>query len=255
MLYKYLPYPVFKALFGDRRNSGQRQEGDGNICGQWQDAYMDFNLYYKKNCGDRVNHAGYEIMRLVDLTDKRVLEIGPGEVGHIGLWSGRPCQYEIMDVDRNLLDKAAKKLKEKSVPFSASLLTRDNQEAFPFAEGVFDMIVSFYAFEHIHGLDTYLEKLVKLLKNGGKIVGAIPCEGGIGWGLGRYFTTRRWLKKNTSIDPDRLICWEHPNFAGNILKVLDKFMTRSYIKYWPLRLPSVDLNLVVSFIYTKDNPV
>jgi hypothetical protein len=70
-------------------------------------------------------------------------------------------------------------------------------------------------------------------------------------GVGRLFTSRRWLKKNTVINPDKIICWEHPNYAETILKELDKAMNQRYINYWPLSIPSIDMNLIVLFVYEK----
>jgi hypothetical protein len=65
-------------------------------------------------------------------------------------------------------------------------------------------------------------------------------------------TSRRWLKKNTGIDPDKIICWEHPNYADEILAELDQGMARHRVEYWPFSwLPHLDLNLVIRFIYRK----
>ena len=83
------------------------------------------------------------------------------------------------------------------------------------------------------------------------MIGGIPAEGGIGWGLGRLLTTRRWFKKNSTIDPDKWVCWEHPNFAETILRTLDEFLKRRHISYFPLAVPLIDPNLIVRFMYRK----
>ena len=64
-------------------------------------------------------------------------------------------------------------------------------------------------------------------------MGAIPAEGGLGWGLGRFLTSRRWLKYHTSIDPDKIICWEHPNFAEQVLAQMDQVFPKQKRQYWP----------------------
>jgi len=65
-------------------------------------------------------------------------------------------------------------------------------------------------------------------------------------------TSRRWFKKNTNIDPDKIICWEHPNFADHIVRELDQMFTREAITYWPLPwLPLIDPNLVIRLCYRK----
>lgn len=82
-------------------------------------------------------------------------------------------------------------------------------------------------------------------------MGSIPAEGGIAWGLGRFLTTRRWFHKNTTIDPDKIICWEHPNFAPQIISELSKYFTQVKLSFWPLKIAILDINLTVSFIFKK----
>jgi hypothetical protein len=64
-------------------------------------------------------------------------------------------------------------------------------------------------------------------------------------------TSRRWLRKHTSIDPDRLICWEHPNFADLILNQIEDRFERQTLSFWPLAVPFVDVNLTASFVFRK----
>lgn len=65
-------------------------------------------------------------------------------------------------------------------------------------------------------------------------------------------TSRHWFKNNTTINPDKIICWEHPNFADQILKELDQVFTRETVHYWPSPwLPLLDPNLVIRLLYRK----
>ena len=112
-------------------------------------------------------------------------------------------------------------------------------------------MVSFYSLEHLYPLEPYVAGILRVLKPGGVLIGAIPAEGGLGWGLGRYLTSRRWFKKHTTINPDKLICWEHPNFADHVLTTLDRNMVQQHLGFWPLAVPSIDMNLVIKFIYAK----
>ena len=66
------------------------------------------------------------------------------------------------------------------------------------------------------------------------------------------FTTRKWFKKNTTIDPDKIIYLEHPNFADFILNSLNKRGSKQYVSFWPLRIRSIDFNLVSKFIFKKN---
>ena len=94
--------------------------------------------------------------------------------------------------------------------------------------------------------------MCRILKPSGTLIGAIPAEGGLAWGGGRMITSRRWFKKNTRINPDKIICWEHPNFADQIIDELDQVFDRKTLVHWPLRWPPVlDVNLVLRFHYLK----
>ena len=112
-----------------------------------------------------------------------------------------------------------------------------------------DIIITFYQLEHLNPLEEYLKEYLRVLKPNGLLVGAIPCEGGVAWGLGRFLTTRRWLLANTGINPDKLICWEHPNFADFIINSIVQSSTKEYLSFWPLNVSSIDLNLIVKFIF------
>ncbi|MEE8056421.1 MAG: hypothetical protein V3T17_01100 [Pseudomonadales bacterium] len=75
----------------------------------------------------------------------------------------------------------------------------------------------------------------------------LSAEGGLAWKLGRFLTSRRWLKRNTIINSDKIICWEHTNFSDIILNSLNEKMLRNRVKYWSISLPSLDVNLVIMF--------
>ena len=114
-----------------------------------------------------------------------------------------------------------------------------------------DYQVTFYSLEHLYPFSEHLKDMLRVLKPGGKIVGAIPAEGGLAWGLGRFLTSRRWLRKNTSVNPDKIICWEHPSMADEILSSLSEHLYLDKIAYWPLGLPVIDLSLILRFIFSK----
>ena len=105
--------------------------------------------------------------------------------------------------------------------------------------------------EHLHPLSDYLGEFFRVLRPGGLLVGAIPCEGGLAWGGGRLLTTRRYIRKHSGINPDKIICWEHPNYAEHILQSLACRFEPLRVRFWPLKVPLVDCNLICSFLYRK----
>lgn len=247
-----LPRRVAVPLFGDRERFGLTVVADDPHWIEWEETYLAF--YYanqKRSIGKFVNDAGYTVMTRLSLDGLRVLEIGPGDLSHMRFWRGKPRQYIIADVQREMLDRSARELERHYVAHDCILLQRGADALGVFADSEFDAIVSFYSLEHLYPLGPFVEQLVRILKPGGRLIGAIPAEGGLAWGCGRLLTSRRWLKRNTTIDPDKIICWEHPNFADVILSELDCNMHRSYLSYWPMIVPSIDLNLVLRFEYVR----
>lgn len=246
-----LPDFLAAPLFGDRRRHGLRVVADDPCWREWEQRYLDF--YYanqKKSVGKTVNDAGYGVLRQIDLTGKTVLEIGPGDIAHLDNLTGVPRQFLLADVYASLLERSAQRLAEKNIR-SDQVLLQKGEAMLPFLDNSVEVVISFYSLEHLFPLAPYLEEIRRILAPGGLLVGAIPAEGGLAWGLGRYLTSRRWLKSHTSIDPDKIICWEHPNFADEILATLDRLFERKFVNYWPLRLPAIDLNLVIQFAYRK----
>lgn len=253
-----LPHFLSAPLFGNRKRWGLSVDVDDPDWIEWNKIYLDF--YYsnqKASLGAVINNAGYRVMGRIDFTGKRVLEIGPGDIRHIPFWWEKrdevgksPPFYTIADINPSMLESSSRVLDEAGIPHETKLIQR-GEANLPFEDEFFDIIVSFYALEHIQPLGPYLDEISRILKPGGKLVGGIPSEGGLAWGLGRYLTSRRWLKQNSTIDPDKIICWEHPNFADLILKSLDERFDRQYFGAWPLQFPLIDINLIIKFIYRK----
>jgi len=220
-----LPSAISVPLFGDRARHGLAAVRNDPTWREWQRIMLTFyDANQKRGIGKIVNDAGDRVRRRIDLTGKRVLEIGPGSLNHIPNWRGQPASYALVDIEPECLDRGAERLREHGVPVTL---------------------------EHLYPLSSYLGEFLRVLKSGGVLIGAIPAEGGLAWGLGRFLTTRRWMHRNTNIDPDMVICWAHPNFANAILWELDTHMRKRYLRFWPAIVPSIDANLVIKFIYEK----
>lgn len=239
-------------LFGDRQRFGLVVDEQDPCWEKWQsDCVPFYEATQRQSIGEKVTDAGYRVMEWVDLAGQKVLEIGPGEINHLPYWRNKPAKYVVADIRQEMLKKASTRLQAMDIEHECVLLDRKDQGELPFPDGAFDVILTFYSLEHLYPFQPYLDGMLRVLKPGGKIVGAIPAEGGLGWGLGRYLTSRRWLKNNTQINPDKIICWEHPTFADEILSRLDDSMRQHRIGFWPLGVPSIDFNLVVRFLYEK----
>jgi ubiquinone/menaquinone biosynthesis C-methylase UbiE len=246
-----LPKSLKAPLWGNREQFGLTPVLEDSCWREWQNTYASF---YQENqregIGARVNDSGYAVMSNIDLTDKRVLEIGAGDIRHMKFWRGVPAEYLLADISEQMMALAQKRMQASGIPYRTLSVSRNQPLALEDAS--VDVIVSFYSLEHLYPLRPYLEEFNRLLKPGGCLIGAIPAEGGLAWGGGRMFTSRRWFKKNTTIDPDKIICWEHPNFADQVVEELDQIFHRETIQYWPLPfLPILDANLIVRLSYRK----
>lgn len=250
-----LPQFLAKRLFGDRRQFGLAVQQDDPCWKEWtEEVYLKFYEATQKQeqtVGRKVNDAGYRILESIDFTGQRILEIGPGSLPHLAFFKSHPALFVLADIQQQMLELSSDKLAQAGVPHKSVLLEGNPLHQLPFDDGEFDVILSFYSLEHLYPLQPYLDEMVRCLKPGGMLAGAIPNEGGLAWGLGRFLTTRRWLHKNTNINPDKLICWEHPNFAESILSCLDSQLERQTLQYYPLHVPLIDCNLVTRFIYTR----
>tara|TARA_R110000850_G_scaffold125586_14_gene244059 strand:- start:97 stop:870 length:774 start_codon:yes stop_codon:yes gene_type:complete len=248
-LERFLPRFLHKRLFGDRKRWGGEVDANDPDWKAWLDAYVYFyDENQKKGVGKRVNDAGYAILRQVDLNGKRVLEIGPGKLPHAAFWSGRPSHFTVADIHAEFLTASVEILSRMGVPADA---VQSSADRLTLLDAQFDIVISFYSLEHIVQLDAFVDEIRRVLRPGGLLVGGIPCEGGFVWGLGRYLTSRRYVRKFLKFDYDKIICWEHPNFAKRVLATLDAKFTPRTQEYWPLKLPLLDLNLICRFVYVK----
>ncbi len=250
-----LPPPLAAPLFGDRRRHGLVIRPEDPCWREWERIMPGaYEATQRRSVGAWVNGAGYRVLSWLDLSGRSVLEIGPGGLAQAGFWNGPPRHYTIADVRPEMLDLAAARLQGRGVAFTRSLLPDRTSPALPYPSGSFDLLLTFYSLEHLYPLAGHLREFRRVLRPGGLLAGAIPCEGGLGGGLGRYATSRRWFKRHTTIDPDKLICWEHPNFADGIMQDLETSLRRLRVRFWPWGIPAIDLNLVLMFLFENVRP-
>lgn len=252
MIRSWMPRWLRNPLWGDRDRWGLQVNTNDACWKEWQISYLDFYAANQRSgVGTMVNDAGYRVMSMVDLAGKQVLEIGPGDIRHFAFWNGLPAEYLLADIQAGMLKKAEAKLDELSVSHRSLLLQRD--APLPLQNEAVDIVVSFYSLEHIYPLGPYLDELRRIMRPGGILIGAIPAEGGLAWGIGRLMTSRRWFKRNTTIDPDKIICWEHPNYADQVVCELEKSFGKGMVQFWPMSaIPALDINLLLKFVYIKE---
>ncbi len=244
---------ISNVLWGNRKQFGLIPDNEDPDWKIWEDKrFTDFyQNTQQRGIGDRVSRMAYPVIERVDFGDKHVLEVGPGIIRHLPYIKSKPTKYTTCDINEDVLGMAGKQLREAEIPCEKVFLDRKSDSELPFADESFDIVISFNSLEHLYPLDNYLVEIKRILKRGGQLIGGIPCEGGLAWGLGRFFTTRRYVHKNYGINYDKIICWEHPNFADFIIERLDAQFDRQHLKLHPLNWLPLDFNLVASFVFKK----
>ena len=223
MIRNFLPNFVRSPLWGDRRKYGLTIQKKDACWSEWQQLYLDFyHANQRQGVGTKVNDAGYEIMTELDMKDKTILEIGPGDIRHVRFWQSRPSRVILADVQQAMLDKASKILKDQKVATKTLLMQR--KKPLPLEDNSVDVIVTFYSLEHIYPLSPYLSELKRVLKSDGFLAGAIPAEGGLAWGGGAIYYIQAMVQKKHphQSGQDYLLgtsqfCRSHPFRTGSIL--------------------------------------
>jgi len=249
-----LPYIIKKRLWGDRVKYGLVPDEKDVDWVWWQNNYAQFNNEFQnKGIGRFINDRGYKVAQGIKLSNRKVLEYGAGSMLHTKYWSNNPEFYTVVDVHPAMASFAIEVLEKREIEFNVVFTKRKQKNQLEKLNT--DVVFSFYTLEHIYDLADHVSEVKSLLRPGGILVGAIPMEGFIAWGLGRYLTTRRWFKNQTDIDPDKIICWEHPNFASEVIDELERQLKCVKIKYWPFGNLYIfrNFNLICSFVYSKES--
>ena len=198
--------------------------------------------------GGLVTRSGYSDVSKVSLDGKVLAEVGPGSLPHRAFWNGSPELYISIDIREEFHKDAAEKCGCRHRP----ILVEASSSAIPLASASVDVIFSFYSLEHLQNLESSVKEYARILKPGGLFVGAVPNEGGAAWGLGRMFSTRRIMTNRYSIDYDKIIAWEHPNFVDDIRGSLNANLVE--LDWRQLPFPFIEdpnLNFLSLFTFKK----
>ena len=169
----------------------------------------------------------------------RILEIGFGAGRHALFHSGRWENYIASEFS------AAHLKSQHWTGFKGSILRCDARKL-PFADGLFDAVISIYNLEHIPDLQSVFREVHRVLAPAGKFLIALPCEGGFLWNIGRELTSRRTFQRKYGINYDKVIAYEHVrDYAGVEREIRGSGRFRySARRFFPLIVPMAGLNLI-----------
>jgi SAM-dependent methyltransferase/putative flippase GtrA len=182
----------------------------------------------------------------------RTLEIGAGLGEHLN-WEKRPEQeYHAIELRQELCDR----IKERFPGVHA--WAGDCQDRLPFGDAYFDRIIAIHVLEHLPDLPRALREFHRLLKPSGRFSVVIPCEGAWAHRLARNISARPHFEKKYRQPYDWFIQAEHLSRPGEIIEELRLLFDVLDTRYYPLRLPVININLTIGLTLAKkrgDNAV
>jgi len=171
----------------------------------------------------------------------------PGRTLDIGAGLGEHLRYEDLDAQEyhavELREDMAQAIR-RDFP-SVVTVVADCQQRLPYEDGTFDRAVAVHVLEHLPDLPAALGEIRRLLRPDGVLSVVIPCEGGLGYSLGRRLTTQRAFERRYNTSYKWHIESDHVNQAREILDELDLHFDIEDSTYFPAHVPLIDLNLLV----------
>ena len=204
-----------------------------------RDAFMARWLEYLPRRGgfvERFNH-GYPLRD--GTRARRTLEIGAGLGAHLEFEDLARQQYYAVELREELADNLGERFP------TVTTLVADCQKRLPFDDGFFDRVLAIHVLEHLPDLPAALDEVSRVLAPDGRFVAVIPCEGGLVYSLARRVTSQRLFEREFGRDYDWFIRYEHINLPWEIESELEKRFRIADSRYFPFRLPSVTVNLVI----------
>jgi ubiquinone/menaquinone biosynthesis C-methylase UbiE len=161
----------------------------------------------------------------------KTLEIGVGE--------GRHAELEASENYYGI------ELTPDFMQYRARMVAADAEKGIPFQSNSFDRVLAIHVLEHLANLPAALQEVSRVMRPGGIFSVVIPCEGGIGYSIGRNLSVRPVFEKKFGKNYDWMIAYDHINTAVEVLAELRARFRVTTTTYFPLKVPMVDANLCI----------
>lgn len=169
----------------------------------------------------------------------KTLEVGAGLGEHLAFEPEPHDDYWALE----LREEMAEGIK-RGYP-NANAIVGDCQIVLPFEDQSFDRALAIHVLEHLPNLPAALLELRRVLKPGGTFVAVIPCEGGLAYTLARRVSAQRIFERRYGMSYEWFVRSEHINVPAEIVAEIEREFVIEQRRYFPLRIPSVTLNLVI----------
>jgi SAM-dependent methyltransferase len=176
-----------------------------------------------------------------------ILDLGCGAGAHF------PYYREIGSVVG--VDLSGPSLRKVASRYPDARVVQGDATAIPLRSQSMAAVMSIYNLEHVYFLDAAIDEIARVLRTDGVLVLGLPCEGGLGWSLGRLLTSQRTLSRRFNIDYRKIIRIEHCNTARFVHRALERRFRRIRTRLMPLPfLPIVDCNLTITSAWRLKTP-
>lgn len=169
----------------------------------------------------------------------KTLEVGAGLGDHLKYEDFSSQEYTALEI----VPEYAKIIKDKYPQIK--VINEDCQKRLPFEANYFDRILAIHVLEHLSNLPSALDEFARILKKEGKFIAIIPCEGGWLYSLVRQFSSKRMFERRYKQKYDWLIQSDHLSNVKEILIELNLRFDIDNATYFPLRIPTFQLNLCI----------
>jgi SAM-dependent methyltransferase len=121
----------------------------------------------------------------------------------------------------------------------------DCQQHLPLEDASFDRALAIHVLEHLPDLPSAVAELRRVLKDDGRLVAVIPCEGGLAYGFARRISAQRIFERRYKVSYEWFVKSEHINVPREIMCELTEHFELLERRYFPLRVPIPTANLVI----------
>ena len=170
----------------------------------------------------------------------RVIEVGAGTGAHVDFVRHGFGEYLVTDIDQAALDVARQRTNRQGVSFEVRDAT-----SLGYPDDYFDRLVSVYNLEHLPSPEAVLREWARVVRPGGVLSIAVPTEGGMAWGLGRWMSTRRHFRR-MGVDYDYVVAREHVNSCSRLVAFLRHYFPERDERWYPFRLSITHPNLILA---------
>lgn len=170
-----------------------------------------------------------------------ILEVGAGSGHHFPYVNKNFSKYILTDGSAGMLAISSEKYADE---ISSGLVSIEQQDAtkLNYPNASVDRLIATHVLEHLPNPVNVLKEWNRVVKPGGLISIALPCDPGLLWRIGRHFGPRRNAQR-LGLAYDYLQAAEHINSIFN-LKVFIRHHFECLSESWyPAKVPMPDFNL------------